>query len=322
MADLSIFDFLTRPHKPLIHLTDHINGANTTSRSHEWDYTDIRRIESWDLFCLETLRIRFGSLLDLRISRTSLLEVVPDNYLNIHSELQLEILLHMTRFTRVNIALQSLNIHLNQTPHLLDTFCKVSERQVISPGLQYAASKPDLTFHLYTDQGQFCAIAVGDVKLYAKWSFDRWKSSSLEDRMDFRQVLAQINYYMRKRRCRYAIAITEVECIAIYRVPGFNGWLKLSEPFPVPWTNSSGGDSEVMTADVALFGLSLWAQWEMNTSADGEEEYADLDEYYPEEPLSSPIPSSPPNFHNPTSDYLQVPLQELSFHLHFPNFPC
>lgn len=177
---------------------------------------------------METLRIRFGPLFDLRISRTSLLEVVLDNYLNIHLELQLEILLHMTRFTRVNIALQSLNIHLNQTPHLLDTFNKVLERQVISLGLQYGAGKPDITFHLYTDQAQLCPIAVGDVKLYAKWPFDRWKSSSLEDRMDFWQVLAQINYYMRKRRCRYAIAITEVECIAIYGVLGYNGWLKLS----------------------------------------------------------------------------------------------
>ena len=308
MADLSIFEFLNFPHKPLIrHLTDHINGGNTTSRSHEWDYTDIRRVESWDLFSLETLRRRFGPLFDLRIPRTSLLEVVPDNYLDIHSELQLEILLHMTRFTRVNMALQSLDIRLNQTPHLLD-FDQVSERQVISPGLQYGAGKPDLTFHLYADQSQLCPIAVGDIKLYAKWSYGRWKSLSLEGRMDFRQVLAQINYYMRKRKCRYAIAITEVECIAIYRVSGYNGWLKLSDPFPVEWTENIRRDgSEVMTANVALYGLSLWAQWATDAheaDVEGEEEeYANLDDYYPEQPSSSPMPSSPPNFHL-TSDYL------------------
>ena len=310
MADLSIFDFLTHPHKPLVrHLTDHVNGGNTTSRSQEWDYTDIRRVESWDLFSLETLWIRFGPLFDLRISRTSLLEVVPDNYLDIHSELQLEILLHMTRFTRVNIALQLLNILLNQTRDLLDGFGKVSERQVISPGLQYGAGKPDLIFHLYTDQNQLCPIAVGDVKLYAKWSFDRWKSSSLEDRMDFRQVLAQINYYMRKRRCRYAIAITEVECIAIYRVPSYNGWLKLSNPFPVESTENVGASSEVMTADVALFGLSLWAQCAADAHVEEEEEneeeeYAKLDSYFPQLPSSSPMPSSPPDFRHPPSEYL------------------
>lgn len=123
---------------------------------------------------------------------------------------QLEILFHMTIFTRVNIALQPVNIHLDQRPHLLGAFGKVSDRQVISPGLQYGAGKPDLTFHLYTDHGQLHPIAVGDIKLFAKWSHDRWKSSSPEDRMNFRQVLAQINYYMRKRKCRYAIAIDEV----------------------------------------------------------------------------------------------------------------
>jgi len=138
MPKLSIFNFLSLPHEPLVrHLTNHIHGGNTTSRSLEWDYTDIRRVESWDIFCLETLRDRFGPLFDLNILSASLVGVIPDNYLNIRSEHQLEILFHMTIFTRVNIALQSVNIHLDQRPHLLGVFGKVSDRQVISPGLQY-----------------------------------------------------------------------------------------------------------------------------------------------------------------------------------------
>ncbi|KAG4431975.1 hypothetical protein IFR05_012548 [Cadophora sp. M221] len=295
MADSSIFDFLNVPHKPLIrHLTDHINGGNTTSRSHEWDYTDIRRLEYWDLFSLKTLRIRFGPLFDITtsISTWSFNWNPP----------------YMTRFTRVNIALQSLNVRLNHTPDLLDTFDKVSERQVICTGLQYGAGKPDLTFHLYADQSQLCPIAVGDIKLYAKWSYGRWKSLSLEDLMDFRQVLAQINYYMRKRKCRYAVATTEAKCIAIYRVPGYNGWLKLSDPFPVEWTENIKRDgSEFMTANAALFGLSLWAQWAADAhdeEGEEEEEYAELDSYFPEQPSSLPMPSSLPEFHPPASEYL------------------
>jgi hypothetical protein len=47
MADLSIFEFLTHLYKPVVrHLTNHVNRGNTTSRSQEWDYTDIRRVES------------------------------------------------------------------------------------------------------------------------------------------------------------------------------------------------------------------------------------------------------------------------------------
>src|ERR1700721_495884 len=126
MAKLSIFNFLSLPHEPLVrHLTNHIHGGNTTSRTLEWDYTDIRRVESLDLFCLETLRDRFGPLFDLKILGASLVEVIPDNYLNIRSEDQLVIFFHMTIFTRVNIALKSVNIHLNQTPHLLVVFGKV-----------------------------------------------------------------------------------------------------------------------------------------------------------------------------------------------------
>jgi hypothetical protein len=77
------------------------------------------------------------------------------------------------------------------------------------------------------------------------------QGSSLEDRMDFRQVLAESNYYMPKWKCRYAIAINEVEYTVIYHVPRYNGWLNLSESFPIAWTDNLRGDGEVMTADVA-----------------------------------------------------------------------
>ncbi len=61
-----------------------------------------------------------------------------------------------------------------------------------------------------------------------------------------------------------------------------------------------------MTANVALYSLSLWAQWATDAheaeEEEEEEEYAELDNYYPEQHSSSLIPSSPPDFH-PTSDY-------------------
>ncbi|KAJ8059163.1 hypothetical protein OCU04_012137 [Sclerotinia nivalis] len=307
MTNLTISEFLTIPHKPLIrHLTKHIKGGNTISRSHGWDYTDIRCAESWDQFSLETLTNRFGPLFDLRISSSSLQDKVPGNYLKIRSEHRLEILLHMTRLTRVNIALQYVNKHLIRNEQLSNRFERLLERHAISPGLQYGAGKPDLTFHLYADHDQLSPLAVGDIKLSAKWSYDRWKSPILQDRVDFRQVLAQINYYMRNRKCRYAVVITEVECVAVYRVPGFNGWLKLSEPFPVDWTDNMNSDnSDVMTANVALLGLSLWAQWAADAEEEEvEEEDAELDDYFPEEPSSPPMPSSPPVRGHLTSEYL------------------
>jgi hypothetical protein len=114
---------------------------------------------------------------------------------------------------------------------------------------------------------------------------------------------------MHKQKCRYVIAITEVECVVIYRVPGFKGQLNLSDPFPVEWTeNMVRNGSEVMTANVALFGLSLWAQWAADAYEDEEDEedeqYAEFDDYYPQQPSSSPMPSSPPEFRHPASEYL------------------
>lgn len=87
MEELSIFEFLSLPHTPLVrHLTRHINGGNTTSKALEWDYADTRLVEPWGEFCLETFKLRFRPLFDLKIRRASLLGEVPDNYLNIRSE--------------------------------------------------------------------------------------------------------------------------------------------------------------------------------------------------------------------------------------------
>ncbi|RFU27381.1 hypothetical protein B7463_g8949, partial [Scytalidium lignicola] len=307
MVELSIREFLSIPHQPVTrHITRHINGGNTTSRSREWDYTDARWLEPWDEFCPERLELEFGPLLDLRGPSISHIEDVMDNYRDIHSEAQLVILQHMSIFTRVNRTWEACNNYLSQSQLLPDHLSKLSDRQVISQGLQYGATAPDQVFHLSADGAQLHPNAVGESKLYAKWSYDRWKSSSIADRVDFRQVVSQVNYYMRKRKCRYGIITNELECIAVYRVPGYRGRLKVSRPFPIQTTDSLGhGDGKDMTADVAIFCLPLWARCEVSIDDDdvGEED-ANLDEYFPEEPLSSSLPSSPPDFHHPTSEYL------------------
>ncbi|KAF7871874.1 hypothetical protein EAF04_003981 [Stromatinia cepivora] len=64
-------------------------------------------------------------------------------------------------------------------------------------------------------------------------------------------------------------------------------------------------NSDVMTANVALLGLSLWAQWAADAEEEEvEEEDVELDDYYLEEPSSPPMPSSPPVRGHLTSEYL------------------
>lgn len=68
----------------------------------------------------------------------------------------------MTWFTKVNIALQSLNTHLNETTHLADSFVKVAERQVISPGLQSGARNHRLIFHPYNARIGHLLLAISN----------------------------------------------------------------------------------------------------------------------------------------------------------------
>ena len=117
--------------------------------------------------------------------------------------------------------------------------------QAISAGLRSGLTLPDLIFHLNSDPDQLTPHAIGEVKLDGNWAHALWKSPSYEQRLHFRQVLAQANYYMRQRRCRYAAIITEVEFMAVYRVPGYHGSLKISDPFPI------------ITADAVRNGLNF-----------------------------------------------------------------
>jgi len=132
-----------------------------------------------------------------------------------------------------------------------------------------------------------------------------WKSADNDERRNFRQVLAQINYYMRRRQCRFAMVLSERELVAVKRIQGYKGALRVSEPFPI-MTNKNIQDSRVMSADMALFGLALLAgQYGHDNTDDSDDvDYPAHDPFYPPE---ESVPASSSSLVNQSSDgYMYV----------------
>lgn len=159
--------------------------------------------------------------------------------------------------------------------------------KAISPGTKIRNARPDLVLRLsYEPRGD--AFAVGDIKLNQKWSHDMWKAVDSEKRRDFRQVLAQINFYMEDQDCPYGIVITEKELVAVYQQS--SKYIKISDPFPLITSTSS---SDRFGADLALMCLALWVEADLGSGDDNDHDDPDyIDPWLPEPPEEAPDESS------------------------------
>jgi hypothetical protein len=96
---------------------------------------------------------------------------------------------------------------------------------------------------------------VGDYKVSWKWS-SRWREEpeySAED-IEYRQVLSQVHHYMLRNECRWGYVMTDREFVAIERVEGCFGALRVAEA--VPWKR---GDDDEWGLPLALWYLHAMA---------------------------------------------------------------
>jgi hypothetical protein len=113
---------------------------------------------------------------------------------------------------------------------------------------------------------------VGDYKVSWKWS-SRWREEpeySAED-IEYRQVLSQVHHYMLRNECRWGYVMTDREFVAIERVEGCFGALRVAEA--VPWER--GDDDE--------WGLPL-ALWYLHAMAGEDDDWYMPDTRHEEQP--------------------------------------
>lgn len=95
--------------------------------------------------------------------------------------------------------------------------------------------------------------ALGDLKVSWKWQSSWRYSQTLTEQREYKQVLAQINFYMRQHNARYGYNLTDTELVAVKRLEG-SGRLAVSRA--VPWTRGGVG---VLSVLLALWYLGMLA---------------------------------------------------------------
>lgn len=98
--------------------------------------------------------------------------------------------------------------------------------------------------------------APGDIKPSYKWSLDQRNSPNPSIRMEFKQALSQVNFYMKQHHARYGFIITDRELVAIRRLD-MNGNLDLSAS--IPWTSKGTAQNPQLTVSLGLWYLGMLA---------------------------------------------------------------
>ncbi|OJD22676.1 hypothetical protein ACJ73_05974 [Blastomyces percursus] len=115
--------------------------------------------------------------------------------------------------------------------------------------------KPDLAYFVQESFGSGPNRAPGDVKPSWKWS-TAMATGTDHDQTEFRQVLSQVNHYMKQHGSRYGFVLTDNELVAIRRLDGV-GRLQLSTP--ISWESRGTAAQPRLTVMLALWYLGMLA---------------------------------------------------------------
>ncbi|KAE8375569.1 hypothetical protein BDV26DRAFT_299611 [Aspergillus bertholletiae] len=106
--------------------------------------------------------------------------------------------------------------------------------------------RPDTAFVVVGGNPASCPNrAPGDLKVSWKWEFSmRFSQHSIVQR-EYKQALAQLNFYMRQNNARYGYILTNTEFAAVKRLDGRG---RLAVSIGIPWVNGGEGQMSLLLA--------------------------------------------------------------------------
>ncbi|KAL2859133.1 uncharacterized protein BJX67DRAFT_59449 [Aspergillus lucknowensis] len=216
-------------------------GPNTTNP--QYDAEDITQIASWPEFSYPTIIQRYGGLLNST-------QIRPDPFTSPPAPLRDEPTFHL-RFSDLvmNRVRRGLRAGFEQLePELrIRHLSKVTidgggSAQIIN---QF---RPDAAFIVVgASLSTGVNRAPGDLKVSWKWKSSMRFSQDLADQREYKQVLAQVNFYMEQHKARHGFILSNAELVAVKRLDT-NG--RLSVATPIPWSSGGAGRFSVL--------LGLW----------------------------------------------------------------
>lgn len=104
--------------------------------------------------------------------------------------------------------------------------------------------------------------APGDLKVSWKWQSSMRYSPAVRDQREYKQALAQVNFYMDQHNARHGYILTNTELVAV-KCLDRNGRLAVSTA--IPWTSGGAGQLTVL---LGLWYLGMLAAEDSNWALD------------------------------------------------------
>lgn len=232
-ADASLYAYLASfdIETPSI-ASDAVPGLNTRSAG-EYSYTDIQLpVARWEGFSAAACHARFAEMLHGRDTRVTAepASVSPQKGIA-GKEL-------FSESCVVEFLGRSLTVHLNRA---LEASTAAQNQLQDRPGAVAVctADRVGVAFQASVGggraKGQREVRLVGDVKVSWKWRSE-WRDDDAPaasgQRMEYRQVLSQVHFYMNRAGCRWGYIVTDREFVALKRGERF-GELLVADAVPV-----------------------------------------------------------------------------------------
>jgi hypothetical protein len=248
MANVTLMTYLQRalPQLPVIAPPA---GRNTENAAYY--RTDIRSIAFWPAFNLNTILTRYRPLLTttrLAPDRMPLSPRKPVNAENtvkhracelVHPRVRRGLREGFGTLVRTNMmgGQTAVSFDVGEAAQLIERFI------------------PDLAFFVENQFGTSRNRVPGDVKPSWKWS-TAMRTGTTWQRHQYRQVLSQVNWYMRQHGSRYGFVLTDIELVAIQRLDD-NGNLLVSNS--ISWQAGGTARQPQLTVLLALWYLGMLA---------------------------------------------------------------
>ncbi|KAK2736310.1 hypothetical protein FQN55_001696 [Onygenales sp. PD_40] len=223
---------------------------NTTNV--QYNHTDIRSIAQWQQFNLPAIMQRYGNLMTATMIHSDPFINSPSTSVNAEEGLQYELSRQM--MTRTRYALRAAFDQLQAT-NQMNGITRL-EFGIGAMAVTPDDFMPDTAYYLpELPGGTSPNRAPGEVKPSWKWS-NALRNGTAYEQKEFKQVLSQVNHYMKQHRARYGLVLTNEELVAIRR-RNYDGDIELSRP--IPWDTRGTAQHPCLTVLLALWYLGMLA---------------------------------------------------------------
>ncbi|KAL2819102.1 hypothetical protein BJX63DRAFT_428762 [Aspergillus granulosus] len=226
-------------------------GHNTVNSAYEGE--DIHVITVWHGFNLHNIIQRYGNTLGQAHLPPDPMPTSPVRAITSENSLRSKISEYV--IPRVRRGLRAgfnFLATMNQMNGLTKVSLDVGESAMVTERL-----KPDTAyFVLALPAGTSCNRAPDDIKPSWKWESGLALHPSPKMRMEYRQALSQVNWYMKQHHSRYGFLMTDRELVVFRRLDD-DGNLELA--LPIPFTRGGTVVQTQLTVLLALWYLGMLA---------------------------------------------------------------